>query len=1110
MRLLRGTLIVSMLALLGAGLLPAQTVTGTLEGHAQDSTGALMPNVSITVVNQETGMGRTTATNSEGFYLVTFLPLGVYRVTAAVQGFRTVNKTGVAVELNKTTVSDFRLEVSQVSETIDVTGETPQIETTTGELKGSIDARTIENTPLSGRNFISLMELVPEFQLAAFSTSSNNPTLSTGSYASFNGTGSRNTTFQIDGVNNDDSSENQNRQGVNVSTIREVAVITNSYSAEFGRGAGGVVLVQTKGGSNKYHGDAYEYLQNDKLAANGFFGNAAGRKADGSLVSPVSPVRRNQFGYTIGGPILKDRVFFFHSLEQTRFKQFAVISRDVFPVGSKIQVGECDLCLKPSEHPYVQQDQKWLQDQLDRFKGLEPNSPLIGSQVFTGQRWHDFPDQDYSGRFDIKLRQQDNLALRYQYSRQHRRPGELIRGETARQNNKQQAIGATLTHIFSPTLVGEFRLGLGLRTTLVDISDGNTTPIIRFSPSPYATPQIGSAGAYPINRRQNDYQYVFNVSKVMRRHTLKAGSDIRRSGLDDISDNYSRGYWTFGSTPASGTTRGYTAYENFLRGYIGSFSQGFGQFYLENRMFEMNYFAQEDYRLKPNFTLNFGARYEYVAAPSDVKNRITYGYNADRNNLEPRFGFAWTPRSSSGLLGKLTGGPGKSSVRGGYGLFHSRIFQSLFSQGGANLRAQPPYGIYRSFNATFHVSDPTDGFQYGPGLDPGRISILKVDPGFHLPYTQQANLTLERQLPWKMAVSTSYRWVRGIGIPFYAWVNRAQFPILSPVNGVLYDKVDPNLANTAPAAGYISISQMRTNERRPDVRYSNLLVAQNSSWSYYNAGTITLSKRFSGGLSFNTFYVFSKTIDTGSEATSQSDGNAASSEFNSAKSFRGLSAFHAAHRYVFNGNYLVPTSRLLGDFRQQRVGKVLDFVVGGWTVSGTYTAASGQPFSLAIGYDYNGDGITSDRPLIYDPRHLGVSVDNPRLNPATGKQYTADQLPASWFFPNLGDNPTVASRPFAPGTAGAGSIGRNTFFLQGMNNVDFALQKAFRVREGHSLSFRTEAYNLANRPQFAVPSNSILTSTFAQITGQRNPSNFVGASRLTGSRFVQMALRYTF
>jgi len=132
MRLLRGTLIVSMLALLGAGLLPAQTVTGTLEGHVQDSTGALVPNVSITVVNQDTGMGRTTATNSEGFYLVTFLPLGVYRVTAAVPGFRTVNKTGVTVELNKTTVSDFRLEVSQVSETIDVTGETPQIETTTG------------------------------------------------------------------------------------------------------------------------------------------------------------------------------------------------------------------------------------------------------------------------------------------------------------------------------------------------------------------------------------------------------------------------------------------------------------------------------------------------------------------------------------------------------------------------------------------------------------------------------------------------------------------------------------------------------------------------------------------------------------------------------------------------------------------------------------------------------------------------------------------------------------------------------------------------------------------------------------------------------------------
>jgi hypothetical protein len=235
----------------------AQTVTGTLSGTVTDSAGAVIPNAQVTAKNLETSFSRTVTTNGEGFYNMPFLPLGNYDVTVDIKGFQKTVKQAVAVELNKNTVSNFKMEVAGSSAEITITGETPQIETTTGEIKHSLDTQRVEDTPLAGRNFISLVEQIPGFQIASFggdaSSGQNNPTNSSGSFAAFSGLGSRSTTFQVDGVSNNDASENQNRQGVNISTIRELQVLTNSFSAEFG-GGGAAVLVQTKSGTNLFHG----------------------------------------------------------------------------------------------------------------------------------------------------------------------------------------------------------------------------------------------------------------------------------------------------------------------------------------------------------------------------------------------------------------------------------------------------------------------------------------------------------------------------------------------------------------------------------------------------------------------------------------------------------------------------------------------------------------------------------------------------------------------------------------------------------------------------------------------------------------------------------------
>ncbi len=510
------------------------TSTGTLEGRVTDKTGGVIAGAELTARNTETGLTRLTKTNAAGYYQLTFLPIGEYSIASHSAGFGDVRRVAT-VDLNSSREIDFELQPASVDTQVTVTAESPLIDTTRGDLKSTIDERAIEDRPLASRNFLALVEQLPGFQSSGGYSGVNNPTLSSGSYVSFNGAGSRSVAFQIDGVNNDDSSEGTNRQNVNISSIKEFQVLTNSYSAEFGRAGGAVVLVQTKSGTNKIHGDLYEFLQNEKLNANPFFSNSFGRKTDGTPVAPRAPYRRNQFGYTAGGPIWRNKLFIFHSFEQTKLAQYNTFTRFIFRPDEKLQIGTCRTCLNPDEHPNLEQDRAFLQGILDRFPHVTPNNLAACDHCYTETEPASYPDSDYSGRLDYNATSRDTFTVRYQYSRQKRAPRDLIIGENALQNNRQQTLGFTATHMFSPVTWGEFRFGLGLRTTMVDIEAGDNTPIVRISnPSPYSTTTMGSAGAFPIHRYQTDYQYVYNLSHIRGKHILRGGADIRRQHLDDL------------------------------------------------------------------------------------------------------------------------------------------------------------------------------------------------------------------------------------------------------------------------------------------------------------------------------------------------------------------------------------------------------------------------------------------------------------------------------------------------------------------------------------------------------------------------------------------------
>jgi outer membrane receptor protein involved in Fe transport len=1089
--MLRIWMLAAMLTMSGFG----QTVTGTLECRVIDGAGAVVMGADVSVKNEETGLTRTAKTNQEGYAQLTFLPIGTYTVTVGATGFGKQSRAA-QVELNASRTLEFQLKPAAVNTEVTVTGEAPLIDTSRGEIVNNIDAQTIEDRPLSSRNILSLVEMIPGFQSSGGYSGINNPTLSSGSYVAFNGTGSRSAAFQIDGVNNDDSSEGQNRQNVNVSAIKQFQVLSNAYSAEFGRGSA-IVLVQTKSGTNRLHGEAYEYLQNQLLNANPFFNNAAGRKPDGSLVSPRAPYRRNQFGYTVGGPIVKNKLFVFHSLEQTRLVQYTSFTRYLFYVNSPLQIGTCKLCLNPAEHPNVQADLTFLKGLLERFPKVQPNAPAICDLCYVEQRNSSFPDQDYSGRMDYNISDRDSANVRYQYSRQHRWPAQIIVGEAANQNHKQQNVSFTETHIFNSSTSGEFRFGLGLRTTLVDIGGGNQTPIVRVNnPTPYTITTLGSAGSFPIHRYQTDYQYVYNLAHVQGRHIMKAGVDFRRQHLDDLADNYSRGWWTFAATGTVGTATRYEGWENFMRGYVTDFQKGYGNFQTFNRLGEYNAYAMDDVRLASNLTLNLGVRWEHVLKPSEVFGKVFYNYG-NFNGIQPRFGMAWTPKYTSGLLSKITGGPGRSVVRAGFGVFHSRIFQSIFSQGGISLRTLPPYGVYRDIVNSFETADPSGGFVYNPNqFDPGRITIVRIDPGLRMPQVQQYHLTMERQLPGQMALSVGYARTRGIGLLQNQIINRARFPFLSP-NGILYDKIDPNPGNTNPAPGFISATQPRINERRPDPKYTSVYVISNNSWSYYNALRVTLNKRLSHNFSGAVAYSFGKTMDTGSDVTA----GTTLTEYGASASNRGLSDFDQRHRININFTYDAPWFK-----RSHGLTRAL---LAGWKMSTNQTYASGNPFTATAGYDFNADGVTNDRPLLLNPALFGTPVDNARPNPATGVQRSVEQLPLSDFYPTV--STANVSRPFDPGGTGAGSLGRNTFFGQGLLNVDVALMKTFRIMEGKSLTFRAEGYGITNTPHFALPTTSVLSQSFGRITGTYSPLNYVGASRSDASaRALQMALRFSF
>ena len=1050
--------------------LAAQTVSGTLEGTVTDLSGSALPGVTVIIRDQDTGLERVTVTNGDGRFSAPFLPIGRYRMQVELTGMGSASRENVPVKLNETTVQTFKLGMT-ASESITVSSDAPRINVSDAEIKQTMTSDEIMAKPnIATGNFLSLAETFAGFEDNPTS-GQNNPTSSSGSSINFNGTGSRGATFQINGVNNDDSSENQNRQSVALASIKSFQVISNNFSSEFGRGYGAVVLVQTKSGTNNVDGELYDYQRQSKWNSKSFFSKTQPR--------PIN--HRYEYGLTVGFPIIRDTLFGYLSGDKTSNGGEATVNKEI-PNAADLASPRLTL---GNDTPA---NRAFLDATLARFRGNQPNNPSISSRGYTTLVTNQFPDNEWSARFDWNANNKNAVTGRYQRNHTPRTPGEAIIGEAAVQNNRQSNIGTTWTNILSSNTVQEVRFGLGLRSTNVTLASGSETPVIRFSGlTPGFGPIIGNAGLFPILRNQRDNQLVYNLSSVWRsNHTVKLGTDLRRTSLNDRADSFNRGFWTF--TSNCGGTVYSSAYAALLAGCVKTFTKTYGPNYLENRNQEGNFYVQDDWRVRDNLTLNLGLRDEYVYGTKEVEKRIDYGVR-NRNYVDPRLGFAYTPDWSH--LNVLTGGPGKFSIRGGFGVFHGRVFQSLYSQSGNSVRFNPPNAASLNVSDSTNLADPTNGFVFTPGNPTTRVNLTTVDPHLNMPETHQWNLTFERQIFSAQKLRFSYIGSQGRNLLQYRPYNLpvspdaagSLFKVAADVycagTGQLINGVKVATTKTCPNAvaiadNEISLQVTRANDRRPDSRYGTNVEVTNIGRSWHHGGQMEWESGVVRGFQGRMTYTYSKTIDNGSEATFVGTGDISSFSPNHADYARGLSRYDTRHRATMNASYAIP-------FFRDRKG-ILGGVLGGWQVSTVVKLSSGTPFTVVDsgGLDIDFDGVADARPILLDSTINGRHLNDPRTSQAG--------LPYSAF------------RRATPSDRVEDLIGRNTFYTDGQHQVDFGLYKSIHAPLGNTVMLRAEMYNAFNRVQYGFPSNDFANAAnFGRITstnGNYLPRTYQFAVRL--------------
>ncbi|MBI4446720.1 MAG: TonB-dependent receptor [Acidobacteria bacterium] len=1030
-----------------------QVTTATLTGTVRDESRAVMPGVSVTIRNLDTGLARTVISDDQGVYHAPNLPVGHYEAQAELTGFQVTIRSGITLTVGQQAVVDFALKVGEISDKIIVEGEAPLVETNTAAISGLVDEKKIRDLPLNGRDYIQLA-LLQAGVSARGAGGRVGAVLSGGSGIKLSIAGGRpeHTSFLEDGTNIK-SGLGKTPAGfsgtvLGVETIAEFRVLTNSFTAEFGRGAAaGVINAVTKSGTNEFHGNVFEFHRNSALDARNFF--------DPGEKPPA--FKRNQFGFTLGGPIVRDKTFFFGGYEGLRERLGLTIISNV---------------------PNETARRGLLPDPQNRSKlvevGVHPNvRPFLNSFPLPNGR--DFGD----GRGELvwnfsQPTDEDFFTVKvdHQFNRQHSIFGKYLFDDSSlvtpqslpsfadTNEGRRQTITLQENSILSSRLLNKFQFGVS-RFRLDQDSGAivNLGPELLFVPAAgVGTLRVGGLNSWGSNTTSaprltltSIYQYSDDLAYTRGAHSLRIGVLVERTHFNADQLIRKRGTFDFDDLNRFLTNQP-RVFEVALPG-----SDGLRRW----RQFLLGWYLQDDYKLLSNLTFNLGLRHEFITTPSEADGKVSslrdvmdpdvtvgdpFFINPSYENLAPRLGLAWDPF-----------GNGRTAVRAGFGVYYEQILTNHFAVSGASM---PPFiKIPQVLNPPFPNALDAAATR---GTTILRFAPTEFRP--RQPYLLQYNLNIQHQIAGDTLLSFAYAGSRGVHLNRGGNIN-------TPFGEILQDgrKFFPETSTL----------------RNPNFRALDFRLFDANS--FYNAFTLGVNRRYSKGFQFQASYTVSKLIDEspGNVGAADAPGTGATAmDPYDIHRDRSLSAFDVRQNLTLNYTYEIPLGRGLAGL----TGKL----AGGWVLAGIINVSSGNPFNITIG--------SFDRPRNRNQQFSSGPVDRPNLasgfsgNPRTGRapeQYLsplAFELQPAGFFGNLGRNAAIG-----PGSA--------TF--------DFAVMKTTRlgISEDASIQVKVEAFNLFNRPNFGLPQRIVFLIPNPNV---RNANFGRITSTETTSRQLQFALKIIF
>ena len=1029
-----------------------QTSKGFVVGTVTDPNGASVAGATIKVTNTATGVSRETKSQDDGTYRFDAIDPGTYKLDVTAAGFKTVTRD-VIVAAAQSAEASVALEIGNTAEVVTVTsGTAVELQTQDGARVNTLGTRQITELPVQGLNPVNLVFTLPGVvdpgPLAGGFVQ--------GTEFSVNGLRARANNQLIDGLdNNDNSITGQFYQPVLRDGYNEVSVLNSNYSAEYGRAGGAVVNVITKSGTNDFHGSVYDVIIPSKLSALSPFEKAG----LGLTKKPVTI--ENDYGFSVGGPILKNKLFFFGTIQWSPFRAGGVTSSPVVPTAD----GFAQLrALFPSgSNANVDRYLATVGD-LRGTTGvftvpLGGNRPAIAFGTATRTSAQPVDDTQYLFRVDWTPSTKDNIAVRYLADNQ------LFANQVPQFSTLQfpgtevdvpsliQNAYINWTRMLSGKTTNEFRFGYGRFNVLFNYRNPEQfagLPQITFGGSASKVTGIGPDATFPQGRIFNNYQFQDTITHTRGDHTIRAGFDVMVQRAKQFVPINTQGLLAFTNNSATSTVDAFPAFGNFVDNFSGTqgtfASKVFGENVDNPDVINQAYFVNDDWRVRPNLTLNLGLRYElYGVAQNTAPFPAFCGFGVplltrcevkrDKNNFAPRVGFAYTPKFFSSLLGQ-----DRTVIRGGVAVNYDIYFNNILS----NTMASSPNAIGVT---TRGATAGGRGFANATGTlptvtPPPSLTATQstVTTNLHNPKTLVWNLGVQHQLPWNMILDVAYVGSRGI----HLFLNEELNPV-DPATGL---RIHPERGPIQP----------RTN----------------AGDSNYHSLQTRLERGFRSGLLFRFAYTWSKAIDdVNSEVFVTSGGTSRASDllnlFGGRRADRSAASYDVPHAANFTFLYDVPT------FSDNRY---VHAITNGFTLSGIWRIQSGAPETAYLnGIDINGDGVaTNDRPAVNNPNaprnsvafsnsvgpDLGFDLDptTPDFDPSPTGYWNISGVPI-----NLADARFVVDPNIRTGL-----VGRNTLRAPSLSRFDVSLTKAIKIPftrwENDKFEIRMDFFNVFNHPIF--------------------------------------------